>query len=99
MTSSTSGCAYGSDGLQLRLGALHPARHDVPPSIWHEAPELYRSLLAPFGDLTKGKHLIIVPSGPLTNLPLHVLRLRPWRLGQSETTISGTIHDSQATVA
>jgi len=63
------------------------------------APELYRSLLAPFGDLTKGKHLIIVPSGPLTNLPFHMLRLRPWRLGQSETTISGTIHESQATVA
>jgi hypothetical protein len=27
------------------------------------APELYRPLLAPFGDLTKGKHLIIVPPG------------------------------------
>ena len=27
------------------------------------APELYRPLLAPFGDLTKGTHLIIVPPG------------------------------------
>ena len=27
------------------------------------ASELYRSLLAPFGDLTKGTHLIIVPPG------------------------------------
>jgi tetratricopeptide (TPR) repeat protein len=37
------------------------------------AHELYAALLAPFADLTKGKHLIVVPSGPLTSVPLHVL--------------------------
>jgi CHAT domain-containing protein/tetratricopeptide (TPR) repeat protein len=37
------------------------------------AHELYTALLAPFADLTSGKSLIIVPSGPLTSLPFHVL--------------------------
>ena len=37
------------------------------------AQELYDQLLKPFADLTKGKSLIIVPSGPLTSLPFHVL--------------------------
>ena len=37
------------------------------------AHELYQDLLAPFADLTQGKSLIIVPSGPLTSLPFHVL--------------------------
>ncbi len=37
------------------------------------AHELYAALLAPLADLTKGKRLIVVPSGPLTSLPFHVL--------------------------
>ena len=37
------------------------------------AHELYAQLLAPFADLTRDKHLTIVPSGPLTSLPFHVL--------------------------
>ena len=37
------------------------------------AHELYTQLLAPFADLIKNKSLIIVPSGPLTSLPFHVL--------------------------
>ena len=37
------------------------------------AHDLYRALLAPFDDLTKGKSLIVAPSGPLTTLPFHVL--------------------------
>ena len=37
------------------------------------ARELYAQLLAPFADLTRDKQLIIVPSGPLTSLPFHVL--------------------------
>jgi CHAT domain-containing protein len=37
------------------------------------AHELYAELLAPFADLIRDKHLIIVPSGPLTSLPFHVL--------------------------
>ena len=37
------------------------------------AHELHQALLAPFADLTSGKSLIIVASGPLTSLPFHVL--------------------------
>ena len=37
------------------------------------AYELYAALLAPFAELTDGKHLIIVPSGALSSLPFHVL--------------------------
>jgi CHAT domain-containing protein/tetratricopeptide (TPR) repeat protein len=41
------------------------------------AHALYEALLAPFVDLTNGKSLIVVPSGPLTSLPFHVLVTRP----------------------
>ena len=41
------------------------------------AHELYQVLLAPLADLTSGKSLIIVPSGPLTSLPFHVLLTAP----------------------
>ena len=37
------------------------------------AHELYAVLLGSFADLTKDKRLLIVPSGPLTSLPFHVL--------------------------
>jgi tetratricopeptide (TPR) repeat protein/CHAT domain-containing protein len=37
------------------------------------AYDLYARLLQPFADLTNGKKLIIVPSGPLTSLPFHAL--------------------------
>jgi HlyD family type I secretion membrane fusion protein len=39
------------------------------------AHELYDALLAPFADLTRGKSLLVVPSGPLTSLPFHVLAI------------------------
>src|SRR5262249_51553281 len=51
--------------------------NDWPPFDLTKAHELYEALLAPFGDLTKGKHLIIVPSGPLTSLPFQVLVTAP----------------------
>ena len=50
------------------LGAREPLPFDLAV-----AHELYDQLLKPFADLTKGKSLIIVPSGPLTSLPFHVL--------------------------
>jgi CHAT domain-containing protein/Tfp pilus assembly protein PilF len=46
---------------------------ELPPFDVSRTHELYQALLAPFADLTKGKQLIIVPSGPLTTLPFHVL--------------------------
>ena len=41
------------------------------------AHALYQALLGPVEDLIKDKHLLIVPSGPLTQLPFHVLVTRP----------------------
>ena len=41
------------------------------------AHELYKALLGPVEDLIKGKHLLIVPSGPLTSLPFNVLVTEP----------------------
>jgi CHAT domain-containing protein/tetratricopeptide (TPR) repeat protein len=41
------------------------------------AHELYKALLGPVEDLIKGKHLLIVPSGPLTGLPFSVLVIEP----------------------
>jgi CHAT domain-containing protein len=37
------------------------------------AHALYRGLLGPFDDLINGKHLLVVPSGALASLPIHVL--------------------------
>jgi CHAT domain-containing protein len=44
---------------------------NVPPDLSTHA--LYQVLLAPFAELTKGKHLIIVSAGALSSLPFHVL--------------------------
>jgi CHAT domain-containing protein len=56
-----------------RLLGLEIPRAEWPPFDLAKAHELYQTLLAPFADLTNGKHLIVVPSGPLTALPFHVL--------------------------
>lgn len=37
------------------------------------AHALYKALFSPFEDLIRGKHLLIVPSGPLSQLPFQVL--------------------------
>jgi CHAT domain-containing protein/tetratricopeptide (TPR) repeat protein len=37
------------------------------------AHELYVSLFGPVADLIRGKHLLVVPSGPLTSIPFHLL--------------------------
>jgi len=58
------------------LGVSIPA-HELPPFDLIRAHGLYAALFAPFADLTKGKRLILVPSGPLTGLPFHVLVTSP----------------------
>jgi CHAT domain-containing protein len=50
------------------LGAADPL-----PFQPDRAHALYSILLAPLADVTAGKHLMIVASGPLTSLPFHVL--------------------------
>ena len=59
--------------LCKQLLGLEVSAHDWPPFDPARAHELYQALLAPFAEVTEGKHLIIVPSGALTSLPFHVL--------------------------
>ena len=48
-------------------------RVQVLPFDLERAHALYKALLGPVEDMIKGKHLLLVPSGPLTSLPFHVL--------------------------
>ncbi|GBF28069.1 cell division protein FtsN [bacterium MnTg02] len=49
-------------------------RNDKPlPFDLNRSHKLYQALFAPIEDLIKGKELILVPSGPLTQLPFQVL--------------------------
>jgi CHAT domain-containing protein/Tfp pilus assembly protein PilF len=45
----------------------------LPPFRFHVAHELYEALLGQFEDMIAGKELVIVASGALSSLPLHVL--------------------------
>ena len=74
----------------------------------------YRALCNPFGqvaDLLRGKHLLIVPSGPLTSIPFHVLvtekpdkpipiiagyRAAAWLVKQNAITILPSVGSLQA---
>ena len=60
-----------------QLLGLDASSREWPPFDLVKAHELYQALLLPVADLTHGKHLIIVPSGPLTSLPFHVLITQP----------------------
>jgi CHAT domain-containing protein/tetratricopeptide (TPR) repeat protein len=50
---------------------------DVLPFDLERAHALYKVLLGPVEDLIKDKHLLVVPSGPLTSLPFNVLVTEP----------------------
>jgi CHAT domain len=49
-----------------------PKSGDPLPFDLTRAHELYNGLFGQVEDLIKGKHLLIVPSGPLTQIPFHV---------------------------
>ena len=49
----------------------------VLPFDLHRAHELYKALFGSIEETIRGKHLLVVPSGPLTRLPLHVLVTEP----------------------
>jgi tetratricopeptide (TPR) repeat protein/CHAT domain-containing protein len=53
--------------------ARRPDDSEPLPFSFATANELYKALLAPFKKNIKDKRLLIVPSGPLTSLPFHVL--------------------------
>ena len=56
----------------VALGA-DPSSRDFLPFDLGIAHELYQVLFGQIADLIEGKQLLIVPSGPLTRLPFHVL--------------------------
>ncbi|MCC7251941.1 CHAT domain-containing protein [Hyphomicrobium sp.] len=67
-------------GKKAACTALRPngLRHsELPPFDLATAHELWTALLGQSADLIKGKHLLLVPSGPLTSLPFQVLVTAP----------------------
>jgi CHAT domain-containing protein/tetratricopeptide (TPR) repeat protein len=71
--------AWGIDGSRCAqlLNATYSATvHRVGKPLPFDparAHALYKILFGQVGDLIRDKHLLVVPSGPLTQLPLHVL--------------------------
>ncbi len=49
----------------------------LPPFDAARAHKLYKGLFGEVEDMIRGKHLLVVPSGPLTQLPLQVLVTEP----------------------
>lgn len=90
----------GSKDLQEKIAAL---RSGIDPDDLSKAAkegklfdlelahEIYGTLLAPVGDLLRGKsHVIIVPTGPLTSLPFHLLvSVKPEIAGTSNMQLDG----------
>ena len=70
-------------GSLLNIG--QPDLSDPLPFNLEIAHELYQALFGQFEDLIKGKRLLIIPSGPLTSLPFHVLTTK-----KPETALSKT---------
>jgi CHAT domain-containing protein len=54
-----------------------PSADEPLPFDHARSHKLYTALFGQVHDLIKGKHLLIVPSGPLTQLPFHVLVTQP----------------------
>lgn len=75
--------AWSSEGRQS-CGDLLQVAADAAPKQANELPfdavrahHLYKALFGEVEDLIKDKHLLLVPSGPLTQLPFQVLVTRP----------------------
>ena len=75
--------AWYGNGAEKCVKALDLAVNDIPgpnqqlPFDHARAHKLYSALFGEVQDLIKGKHLLIVPSGPLTQLPFQVLVTKP----------------------
>src|SRR5262249_8639468 len=70
------------------LGILldkRPRSYDPLPFDHARAHKLHAALFGEVADLIKDKHLLIVPSGALTQLPFQVLVTRPPALGDHRT--------------
>ena len=67
----------GQNCRELLRSAEPPGDAGALPFDLARAHELYRLLFAPIAHLVSGKHILVVASGPLTSLPLHVLVASP----------------------
>lgn len=65
-----------ADVLQVAANAA-PTQASALPFDADRAHRLYKALFGEVEDLIKGKHLLLVPSGPLTQLPFQVLVTKP----------------------
>ena len=63
--------------FELLRPARRPGEAAALPFDLARAHELYTALFGSVEDLIAGKHLLIVPSAPLTSLPFHVLVAEP----------------------
>ncbi len=68
------------------------------PFDYARAHRLYQALFSQVEDLIKGKHLLIVPSGPLMQLPFQVLVTAPPAAGDDKSPVSWLIRDHAVTV-
>ena len=81
------GTAWYGEGAKKCTHALSlpPAKIPAPdqplPFDHDRAHKLYLALFGEVQDLIKGKHLLVVPSGPLTQLPFQVLLTQPLSSG------------------
>ena len=68
------------------------------PFDYARAHRLYQALFSQVEDLIKGKHLLIVPSGPLTQLPFQVLVTSPPPTDGDDKSPAWLIRDHAVTV-
>ena len=67
----------GGKACNALLNLSSPAAPDPLPFDFGVAHKLHQALLAPFETQIKGRHLIVIPSGALTRLPLSMLVAEP----------------------
>jgi CHAT domain-containing protein/Tfp pilus assembly protein PilF len=66
-----------SDLLKVAYGALNYRQGELLPFDLARSHKLYKGLFGQIEDLIKDKRLLVVPSGPLTQLPFQVLVTEP----------------------
>ena len=93
-TSAAPGLANRGAGERCREPGRSLGRQSRCRSTWPRRMNSIVRCSGPFADLTQGKRLIVVPSGPLTSLPFHVLVTGPtaswkWGLGPGRAAWKG----------
>jgi CHAT domain-containing protein/tetratricopeptide (TPR) repeat protein len=68
------------------------------PFDYGRAHRLYQALFGQVEDLIKGKHLLIVPTGPLTQLPFQVLVTAPMAPGSDDKSAAWLIRNHAISV-